>query len=58
MFNDYIWKTYLKADGEDIVAFFKRSLCGSFTEDYARKSVSSTKHTAQVKRFPNLYIQN
>ena len=36
MFNDYIWKTYLKADGKDVVAFFERNLCNSFTEDYAR----------------------
>ena len=36
MFNDYIWKTYLKADGKAVVAFFERNLCDSFTEDYAR----------------------
>lgn len=33
MFNEYIWKTYLKAGGKDIVAFFERCLCDSFSED-------------------------
>ena len=36
MFNDYIWKTYLKANGKDIVNFFERCLCDSFTEDYVQ----------------------
>ena len=37
MFNEYIWKTYLKADGKRIVNFFEKSLCDSFSEDYAHK---------------------
>ena len=37
MFNEYIWKTYLKADGKSIVDFFEKSLCDLFSEDYAYK---------------------
>lgn len=36
MFNDYIWKTYLKAGGKEIAAFFEKCICDSFTEDSVR----------------------
>ena len=36
MFNDYIWKTYLKAGGKEIAAFFEKFICDSFTEDSVR----------------------
>lgn len=35
MFNEYIWNTYLKADGKNVVDFFERNLSDLFSEDYA-----------------------
>ncbi len=37
MFNEYVWKTYLKADGKEVVDFFEKSLCQSFSEDFAHR---------------------
>lgn len=37
MFNEYVWKTYLKAGGNNVSCFFEKSLCNSFSENYARK---------------------
>lgn len=37
MINEYVWKTYLKADGKSIVDFFERNLENSFSKDYAHK---------------------
>ncbi len=37
MFNEYVWKTYLKAYGKNVADFFERSLCNSFSENYAHK---------------------
>lgn len=35
MFNDYAWKTYLKAGGNEVVEMFKRNLTDEYTEEYA-----------------------
>lgn len=37
MFNDYIWKLYLKADGNDVVRFFEENLLDSFSKNYAHR---------------------
>lgn len=36
MFNEYVWKTYLKAGGEKMSSFFERGLHENFGEEYVR----------------------
>lgn len=37
MFNDYIWKTYLRGTGKEVVNFFEENLSKNFSEEYADK---------------------
>lgn len=37
MFNDYIWNTYLKADGKEIVKIFEDAFTKKFTSKYINK---------------------
>lgn len=59
MINEYVWKTYLKADGKRIVDFFERNLENSFSEEYAHKKfVSYTEFIAQVRWLMKTCFQN
>ncbi len=40
MFNEYVWKIYLNADGKNIVDLFEKNLSGDLTPSYA-KSISA-----------------
>ena len=35
MFNEYIWNTYLDANGKQVVDFFKKNLSVEYTKGYA-----------------------
>ena len=35
MFNDYVWKLYLKSDGKEIVDFFEKSIRDQYLQDYS-----------------------
>lgn len=37
MWNDYVWKIYLKAGGNEIADFFRKNLLESFSKKYANK---------------------
>lgn len=37
MFNDYMWQSYLKAGGKNIVQFFEDSLSDTTSEEYVHK---------------------
>lgn len=37
MFNEYIWKTYLKAEGRKITYFFEKSLTDTFSQESVKR---------------------
>lgn len=36
MFNQFVWETYLKAGGSEIVAFFHNNLSGKLCAEYPK----------------------
>ena len=60
MFNEYVWKIYLNADGKNIVDLFEKNLSGDLTPSYA-KSISAlhartllvVNHNVQISGSPS-----